>query len=209
MSCYAFSTTAISSERWRHGLAGVKAVIANRTSAKVLETRWTAMARPCTFGTTGLFSKVLVNSPEIETAISPLSATLSGAGCAHRPWVRIPSSDLNRSAARKAFALPDNITLLGSVARLHPLGSRPLPSGFLAIHQDGLTKARQGTAQPQRGNLEKSPGVLDRLPFVWGAVAGWQGFFLRTLDVFVFPSQAESFGLAVVEAAQAGIRRCQ
>ena len=29
--------------------------------------------------------------------------------------------------------------------------------------------------------------------------------FLRTLDVFVFPSQAESFGLAAVEAAQAGI----
>src|SRR5262249_35497936 len=31
------------------------------------------------------------------------------------------------------------------------------------------------------------------------------GFFLRSLDVFVFPSIAETFGLAVVEAAQAGI----
>ena len=30
-------------------------------------------------------------------------------------------------------------------------------------------------------------------------------FFLRALDVFVFPSLAESFGLAPVEAAQAGV----
>src|SRR5262249_7831809 len=29
--------------------------------------------------------------------------------------------------------------------------------------------------------------------------------FLRSLDVFVFPSSAESFGLASVEAAQAGV----
>ena len=74
------------------------------------------------------------------------------------------------------------------------------------IHQDWhLALAGQGPAQPQLENLAKSLGVLERLHFMGELSPAQIGIFLRTLDVFVFPSQAESFGLAVVEAAQAGI----
>src|SRR4051812_12805592 len=46
-------------------LAGAKAIIANRTSPKMLEPRWTRLL-DLAFGTTGLFSRVVVNSKEIE-----------------------------------------------------------------------------------------------------------------------------------------------
>jgi glycosyltransferase involved in cell wall biosynthesis len=76
----------------------------------------------------------------------------------------------------------------------------------LAIHQDWhLALAGQGPAQAQLENLAKSLGVLDRLHLMGELSPAQVAVFLRTLDVFVFPSQAESFGLAAVEAAQAGI----
>ena len=47
--------------------------------------------------------------------------------------------------------------------------------------------------------------MADRVHFVGELTPEQVGIFLRALDVFVFPSLAESFGLAPVEAAQAGI----
>ena len=61
---------------------------------------------------------------------------------------------------------------------------------------------------PERSNLTalaRSLGVSDRLHFVGELFPSQIGAFLRTLDVFVFPSLAETFGLAVVEAAQCGV----
>jgi glycosyltransferase involved in cell wall biosynthesis len=51
-------------------------------------------------------------------------------------------------------------------------------------------------------DLEK---VADRVHFVGEIAPQRVGEFLACLDVFVFPSQAETFGLAAVEAANAGI----
>jgi len=47
--------------------------------------------------------------------------------------------------------------------------------------------------------------VADRVHFI-GEIPPWRmADFLACLDVFVFPSQAETFGLAAVEAANAGV----
>jgi len=68
-----------------------------------------------------------------------------------------------------------------------------------------LAFAGQGLARDDLVSFARSLGVADRVHFV-GELAPQQiGVFLRALDVFVFPSLAESFGLAPVEAAQAGI----
>jgi glycosyltransferase involved in cell wall biosynthesis len=48
-------------------------------------------------------------------------------------------------------------------------------------------------------------GVTDRVHFMGEVAPDRIGDFLAALDVFVFPSLAETFGLAAVEAAQAGV----
>jgi glycosyltransferase involved in cell wall biosynthesis len=185
--------------------AGAKAIIANRTSAKVLEPGWTRWL-DLVFGTTGLFKKVVVNSKEIEDEYRRYPRRYRSRVARIDHGFQSKSSDLSRGAARKAFALPGNIILLGSVARLHPLKNLDAAMRLLVIHQDWhLALAGQGPAQPQLENLAKSLGVLERLHFMGELSPAQIGIFLRTLDVFVFPSQAESFGLAAVEAAQAGI----
>ena len=186
-------------------LAGAKAIIANRTSAKVLEPRWTRFF-DLAFGMTGLFSRVVVNSKDIEDEYRRYPRRYRTRVARIDHGFESKSSELGRSAARRAFALPDGITLLGSVARLHPLKNLDAAIRLLAIHQDWhLALAGQGPAQAQLENLAKSLGVLDRLHLMGELSPAQVAVFLRTLDVFVFPSQAESFGLAAVEAAQAGI----
>lgn len=186
-------------------LAGAKAIIANRTSAKVLEPRWTRLF-DLAFGMTGLFSRLVVNSKDIEDEYRRYPRRYRARVARIDHGFESKSCELGRSAARRAFALPDGITLLGSVARLHPLKNLDAAIRLLAIHQDWhLALAGQGPAQAQLENLAKSLGVLDRLHLMGELSPAQVAVFLRTLDVFVFPSQAESFGLAAVEAAQAGI----
>jgi glycosyltransferase involved in cell wall biosynthesis len=186
-------------------LAGAKSIIANRTSAKVLEPRWTRVL-DLAFGTTGLFSRVVVNSKEIEDEYHRYPRRYRGRLARIDHGFASKSSELGRSAARAAFALPDGITLLGSVARLHPLKNLDAAIRLLVIHPDWhLALAGQGPARAQLEGLAKSLGVLDRLHLMGELSPAQIAVFLRTLDVFVFPSQAETFGLAVVEAAQAGV----
>jgi glycosyltransferase involved in cell wall biosynthesis len=186
-------------------VAGTKAIIANRTSAKVLEPRWTRWI-DFAFGTTGLFKKIVVNSKEIDQEYRRYPRRYRARVARIDHGFESKSTDLSRGAARRAFALPENITLLGSVARLHPMKNLDAAIRLLVIHQDWhLALAGQGPAQAQLENLAKSLGVLDRVHFMGELPPAQIGIFLQTLDVFVFPSQAESFGLAAVEAAQAGI----
>jgi glycosyltransferase involved in cell wall biosynthesis len=149
---------------------------------------------------------VVVNSQEIEDEYRRYPRRYRARVARIDHGFESKSSELGRNAARRAFALPDGITLLGSVARLHPLKNLDAAIRLLVIHQDWhLALAGQGPAQAQLENLAKSLGVLDRLHLMGELSSPQVAVFLRTLDVFVFPSQAESFGLAAVEAAQAGI----
>ena len=116
-------------------LAGAKAIIANRTSAKVLERRWTRLF-DLAFGVTGLFSWVVVNSKDIEDEYRRYPRRYRARVARIDHGFESKSSELGRRAARRAFALPDGITLLGSVARLHPLKNLDAAIRLLAIHQD-------------------------------------------------------------------------
>src|SRR5207253_2741046 len=98
------------------------------------------------------------------------------------------------------------VSLLGSVARLHP--SKNLAAAIRLLPDRPtwhLALAGQGPARGELAALAAELGVRDRLHFAGELSPERVGVFLKGLDVFVFPSLAESFGLAAVEAAQAGV----
>jgi glycosyltransferase involved in cell wall biosynthesis len=102
--------------------------------------------------------------------------------------------------------LPGNATVLGCVARLHPAKNLAAAIRLLQGRDNWhLALAGQGPARGELIDLAAWLGVADRVHFVGELPAARIGAFLRSLDVFVFPSQAETFGLAAVEAAQAGV----
>lgn len=186
-------------------IAGAKAIIATRSLATAIEPRW-ARWLGFAFGITGLFDRIVVNAKAIEDEYR---------SCPRRYRRRVERIDhgfesknsaMSRGAARRVFALADDITLLGCVARLHPFKNLDAAIRLLAINEHWhLALAGQGSARGRLENLAKSLGVFDRLHVMGELPPDRIATFLRTLDVFVFPSLAESFGLAVVEAAQAGV----
>ena len=68
-----------------------------------------------------------------------------------------------------------------------------------------LAIAGQGTEQAYLAALAREVGCADRVHFLGELAPDRVAIMLSALDVFVFPSLAETFGLAVVEAAHAGV----
>ena len=95
--------------------------------------------------------------------------------------------------------------VLGCVARLHPGKNLAAAIRLLAGRNWHLALAGQGAARADLSALAAAIGVADRVHFLGELPPERIGSFLRSLDVFVFPSLAETFGLAPVEAAQAGV----
>ena len=185
-------------------LAGARMVITNRNSPGSFIPGW-LHALDLTLGVAGWFQAVVVNSSSIEKEY---------AGYPRRYRKRVVRIDhgfeskttgLNRDEARKLFGLPADVVLLGSAARFHPSKNLEAAIRLLADRDWHLALAGQGAAREQLIDTARSLGVLDRLHLVGELPAERVGDFLGALDVFVFPSLIETFGLAVVEAAQAGI----
>jgi glycosyltransferase involved in cell wall biosynthesis len=71
-----------------------------------------------------------------------------------------------------------------------------------ALH---LAIAGQGPDEARLRKIAADLGVANRVHLIGDMPPQKVGTFLAGLNVFVFPSTAETFGLAAVEAAQAGI----
>ena len=186
-------------------LAGIRAVVANRTSARLQEPRWTHWAE-FALGTTGLFTRLVVNSKAMADEYGSYPRRYQARVLRIDHGFESKTTALGRDDARKLFALPLDAPVLGSVARLHP--AKNLDAAIRLMTADPtwhLALAGQGAARKQLETLAKKLDVSDRVHFVGELSPGRIGAFLRALDVFVFPSHAETFGLAVVEAAQAGV----
>jgi glycosyltransferase involved in cell wall biosynthesis len=186
-------------------MAGVSRVIANRTSSRRTEAavlRWLDLA----YGLSGMFGRMVVNSALMaeDYATSPRVY--------RRRVVRIDHgfaskrSDLTPAAARDRFALPRDACIIGSVARLHRDKQLDIAVRLLATHPAWhLAVAGQGAAEAELRALAVRLGVASRVHFAGELAPADVAAFLRGLDVFVFPSRNETFGLAAVEAAQAGV----
>ena len=180
-------------------------VIANQVSAR-LTMNGLVRAVDLAMGSLGLFKSITVNSLEMQRDYShyPEGYRKRLKHVAH--GFDQKSTEITRAAARKLFDLPRDGIMLGSVARLHPLKQLDVAIRILADRPCwNLALAGQGADEVRLRQLAAELGVSDRVHFVGEIAPERVGAFLATLDLFVFPSRAETFGLAAVEAAHAGI----
>lgn len=186
-------------------LAGVRHVIANQVSAQATMNKVICELDKL-MGSVGLFDVVTVNSAD----------TAAEYGKFPKPYtkriVHVPhgfkdkSSALRKSEARANYSLPDNKAILGTVARLHPLKRLDAGIRMLSHNPDWhYALGGQGPHEEELRQLAKELDVADRVHFIGEMASHEVGDFLKTLDIFVFPSEAETFGLAAVEAAQSGL----
>ena len=180
-------------------------IIANQVSPKALMNRLVRIV-DFVMGNLAFFNLIVVNSHGMLLEYSRYPSF-------YRKRLRyIPHGfELKRAAmskpeARLAFGLPADATLLGCVARLHPIKRIDIAIRALADHPEWhLAVAGQGPQEAELRQLAGQLGLTERVHFVGEIAPERIGEFLVCLDVFVFPSASETFGLAAVEAAGAGI----
>jgi L-malate glycosyltransferase len=186
-------------------LAGIAPIIANHNTPRST-ILWWARWMDLLFGWIGLFRGIVVNSHAVEQDYDGYPSGYRSRVVRIDHGFATKTSDLSCAEARRLLGLPANATLLGSVARLHPSKNLAAAIRLLLLEPDWrLALVGQGAERERLASLAVSLGVADRVHFVGELSPDRIAVFLRALDVFVFPSLAETFGLAVVEAAQAGI----
>lgn len=186
-------------------LTGAGAVIANRVSARSLEPGWTR-ALDFVFGLIGLFDRVVVNSQAVADEYGSHPRRYRGRLVRIDHGFEPKRSSATAADARRILNLPPDVPLLGSVARLHETKNLSAAIRMLALHPDWhLALAGQGPERARLEALARSLDVAERLHFTGELSPERIAQFLKCLDAFVFPTLAETFGLAAVEAAQAGV----
>lgn len=180
-------------------------VIANQVSS-ALSMGWPVRAADIIMGSTGFFKCITLNSRDMEREYAryPSSYRSRMKHVAH--GFDDKSRGLPKAVARLQFELPPDRTLLGCAARLHP--HKRLDAAIRLLTSDPswhLALAGQGADEQRLRLLADELKVSDRLHFIGEIPPQRMADFLACLDVFVFPSQAETFGLAAVEAASAGL----
>ncbi|TYO67597.1 glycosyltransferase family 4 protein [Bradyrhizobium hipponense] len=180
-------------------------VVANQVSS-ALSMSWPVRAADIVMGSLGFFDHITLNSLDMQREYSRYPSAYRSRMTHVAHGFDDKSIALPKETARRQFDLPQDSILLGCAARLHPhkrldLAIRLLPdepSWHLAL-------AGQGTDEARLRQLAEELKVSDRLHLVGEIPPRRMADFLACLDVFVFPTQAETFGLAAVEAASAGV----
>jgi glycosyltransferase involved in cell wall biosynthesis len=185
-------------------LAGAKRVVANQVSASATIGA-ALMVADKLLGTIGAYDRIVVNSRHTETMYAGYPQSY------RRRIVRLDhgfedkTQSISKRDARSALGLPQDVKLLGCAARLHPLKQLDTAIGVLPMIANAhLALAGQGQDRPRLEAFAREIGVTDRVHFLGELPSEKIGVLHAALDCFVFPSVAETFGLAPVEAAQSG-----
>lgn len=180
-------------------------VIANQVSS-ALSMSWPVRTADIVMGSLGFFDRITLNSQDMQREYSRYPAAYRSR------MVHVPHGfddkalTLSKTAARQEFDLPPNHVLLGCAARLHP--HKRLDAAVRLLPDEPswhLALAGQGADEARLRSLASELKVSERLHLLGEIAPSRMADFLACLDVFVFPTQAETFGLAAVEAANAGV----
>ncbi len=157
-------------------------------------------------GQLGFFDTVTVNSDDTARAFAGHPAGYRSRIVSVPHGFEDKSTALSKAEARAMLGLPGNRPIIGCAARLHAMKRLDDAVRLLPLRPDWvLALAGQGAERAALEGLAADLGVADRVRFLGELDAGTMRTFLASLDAFVFPSAAETFGLAAVEAAQAGV----
>lgn len=186
-------------------MAGVKPIVANLNTARSTLPSW-VIATDWLLAATRIYSRMVANSVDTEADFRALPQPFG------RYLLRIDHgfdpklSELSKADARKALFLPPDATLLGMTARLHPQKNQVALIELLVRNKDWrVALAGQGAWRQVLEARARAAGCHDRLHFVGELQPDQIGTFLNALDVYTFASLYETFGLAVVEAANSGV----
>ena len=157
-------------------------------------------------GSAGFCTDIVVNSQATLDAFAGYPAPYRRRLALIEHGVTRPVPARDRAATLARFAVPDDGTILLTVGRMaaqknHAVMIKALarlPSARLVVAGDGPLRAA-GEA------LGAEFGVADHLHLLGDVGQQDIADLLAASDVFVFPSVWESFGLAAVEAAMAGV----
>ena len=180
-------------------------VIANQVSS-AMSMSWPVRAADIVMGSLGFFKFITLNSQHMQREYTRYPASYRSRMKLVPHGFEDKSLDLPKRIARQRFKLPLDPALLGCAARLHPHKRLDAAIHLLAGEPSWhLALAGQGADEARLRLLADELKVADRLHFIGEISPQQMASFLACLDVFVFPSQAETFGLAAVEAASAGV----
>lgn len=186
-------------------LANRAPVIANQVSAPEL-INVAARALDRLWGVTGVYRLITTNSKETERFFGSYPAAY------RRRLVAVPygcetkTSAWDRASARARLGLPAAAPIAGCAARHHPSKRLDAAIRILPLLPElHLALAGQGAATEDLRALARDLGVAERVHFLGEMQPTAIGDLLAALDLFVFPSALESFGLAALEAAIAGV----
>lgn len=180
-------------------------VVANQVSS-ALSMSWPIRTADIVMGSLGFFDRITLNSQDMEREYSRYPAAYRSR------MVHVPHGFddkaliLSKEVARQKLDLPPDRVLLGCAARLHP--HKRLDAAIRLLPDEPswhLALAGQGADEARLRQLAKELSVSDKVHFLGEIAPSRMADFLACLDVFVFPTQAETFGLAAVEAANAGV----
>jgi glycosyltransferase involved in cell wall biosynthesis len=180
-------------------------VIANQVSSS-MSMSWPVRLADVAMGSVGFFRFITLNSHEMEREYARYPASYRSRMKYVAHGFDDKALSISKQDARQQFNLPGDCILLGCTARLHPNKRLDAAIRLLAGEPSWhLALAGQGQDEARLKRLAEELKVSGRLHFLGELSPQRVGTFLACLDVFVFPSQAETFGLAAVEAASAGI----
>jgi glycosyltransferase involved in cell wall biosynthesis len=186
-------------------LAGARRVIANQVSAGAMMPRWLVEADKW-LGCLGAYDRIVVNSDYTADMFAAYP------GAYRKRIMRVDhgfedkTQAIGKAEARAQLGLPPDVPLLGCAARLHPMKQLDAAIALLPLIETvHLALAGQGQDRARLETLAREAGVEARVHFLGELSSDKIGIFLASLDCFVFPSAAETFGLAPVEAAQTGL----
>jgi glycosyltransferase involved in cell wall biosynthesis len=186
-------------------LVSAAPIIANQVSSG-LSMSWPVRAADIAMGSLGFFRCITVNSRDMEREYARYPMPYRSRMKYVPHGFDDKSVDISMEVARRRFNLPRDAVLLGCAARLHPNKRLDLAIRLLAGQPSWhLALTGQGPEEARIRLLADELKVSDRLHLIGEIPPQRVGEFLACLDVFVFPSQAETFGLAAVEAANAGV----